>query len=301
MQLKNHPAESFDDASARFAELVGAEDNEIIHPASHSRFWSHGAKTARAVLYLHGYTDSTQQFEALGESFFQCGYNVVAPRLPHHGYRDRMSTAHGALTIDELQRWANDAVDLALGLGEKLTVLGLSLGGVMATWVAQSRAEVDQALLLAPAYGTKAIPPRLTRPLARLVHHLPNLFIWWDPRVRAETGIEYAYPRFATRTLAQLFSFSSEMLQTARERPPVARTVWMITNENDFAVSNALCDTFVAAWRKHNSNQIFTYQFPRALGLPHDLLDPIDAAVKPDLVYPRLIEIVQQAQATLAQ
>jgi alpha-beta hydrolase superfamily lysophospholipase len=293
MPLKNHPAATFEDATARFQQLVAAEDSEIIHPASHSRLWSHGAKTARAVLYLHGYTDSTQQFHALGELLFQRGYNVFAPRLPHHGYRDRLSTAHGDLTIAELQTWANDAVDLVLGLGERVSVMGLSLGGVMATWVAETRADVTQVLLLAPAYGTKTIPPRLTRPLARLVYRLPNLFLWWDPRVRAETGIEYAYPRFATRTLAQLFLFGSELLDTARHRPPAARAVWMITNENDFAVSNALCREFVAAWRAHSTARIFTYQFSRALGLPHDLLDPIDAAVKPDVVYPRLLEMIQ--------
>lgn len=295
MGLKNQPAVTYDQAAARFEQIIAAEDSEIIHPASHSRLWSHDAKTTRAVLYLHGYTDSTQQFQALGELLFQHGYNVFAPRLPHHGYRDRMSADHGALSIEELQTWANDAVDLALGLGGKLSVIGLSLGGVMATWVAETRPDVDQVIILAPAYGTKAIPSRMTRSTAWLVSRLPNLFIWWDPRVRAETGIEYAYPRFATRTLAQLFYFSSEMLETARRRPPVARAVWMVTNANDFAVNNSLCDAFVKAWRMLNPLQISAYEFPRALGLPHDLLDPIDPAVKPDIVYPRLIEFVQQA------
>lgn len=293
MPSKNNPAANYADAAARFEQIIAAEDSQIIHPVSHSRLWARGEKTAHAVLYLHGYTDSVQQFADFGALLFERGYNVLAPRLPHHGYRDRLSTAHGSLTIPELQTWANDAVDLALGLGETVTVMGLSLGGVMATWVAQTRAEVAQVMLLAPAYGTKAIPPRLTRPVAQLVNRLPNLFLWWDPRVRAETGIEYAYPRFATRTLAQLFLFSSTLLNVARTNPPAARAVWMITNENDFAVSNTLCAEFVTAWRAHAPQQISTYQFPRALGLPHDLLDPIDAAVKPDVVYPRLLEIVE--------
>jgi pimeloyl-ACP methyl ester carboxylesterase len=215
------------------------------------------------------------------------------PRLPHHGYRDRLSTAHGKLTIDELRQWTNDAVDAALGLGERLTVMGLSLGGVLATWVAEQRAEVDCVLILAPAYGTRVIPLRATRAAARVMGRLPNLLIWWDPRVRAETGIEYAYPRFATHVLAQLYDFSGDLLAHARANPPAARRVWMITNANDFAVSNSICDAFVAAWRSHNPPQIQTYQFPKNLRLPHDFLDPIDSAVQPDVVFPRLLEIIQ--------
>ncbi|MBI4671234.1 MAG: alpha/beta hydrolase [Chloroflexi bacterium] len=291
--LQTQPSSTYADAAARIARFVADEDDALIHPASHTKFWTHGEKTARAVLYLQGYTDSTEQFRALGDLLHQRGYNVFAPRLLYHGYRDRMTREHGKLTAPELIQWANDAVNTAHGLGEKLTVVGLSLGGVMATWLAQNRADVERVLIVAPAYGTKAIPPRATRTAARVVQRLPNMFIWWDPRVRAATGIEYAYPRFATHTLAQLFLLGSEMLNAARQRPPAAGAVWMITNANDFAVSNALCAEFVAAWRKHNANQIFTYQFPRELGLPHDLLDPIDATVKPELVYPRLIEMVQ--------
>ncbi len=299
--MKNNPPLAFDAARARIEKIIAAEDAQIIHPASHTRLWSHAKKTARAILYFHGYTDSAQQFQALGELFFQRGYNVFVPRAPQHGYRDRLSTAHGALTIAELQTWANDALDLALGLGEKITVMGLSMGGVLATWVAQQRAEVDTVVILAAAYGVKAIPPRATRAAARLVKRLPNQFIWWDPRVRAETGIAYAYPRFATHTLARLFLFSAELLQYARNHPPAARRVWMVTNANDFAVNNALCRQFANAWRAHGTDQIRTYEFPRALGLPHDLLDPIDAAVKPDAVYPQLIKIVEQDTITLQQ
>lgn len=293
----NNPTRTFDEARARVAKIIAAEDDKIIHPASHSRLWTRDKKTPRAVVCLHGYTDSTQQFAALGELLFQRGYNVFAPRMPQHGYRDRLSRAHGALTIAELKTWASDAVDIASGLGDKISVIGLSLGGVMTTWLAETRADVFQAIMVAPAYGVKVIPPRATRAAAWTVDHLPNLFVWWDPRARAETGIEYAYPRFATRTLARLFLFSDELLKQARRQPPAARGVWMVTNANDFAVNNALCDVFVAAWRKHSAARIFTYQFPRALGLPHDLLDPIDAAVKPDVVYPRLLELVAAADA----
>jgi carboxylesterase len=288
------PAASFDAAAARVNQSIAAEDDALIHPLSHTKFWSHGARTGRAILYLHGYTDSTHQFAALGDLLYGRGYNVFAPRLPYHGYRDRMTPDHRKLTAPELIEWASAAVDTALGLGERLTVIGLSLGGVLATWVAEQRVGVDRVLIVSPAYGTSAIPLPVTRHAARLVNRLPNLFVWWDPRVRAETGFEYAYPRFATRTLAQAFLLGGELLAQARAHPPAVRAIWMVTNANDFAVNNTICDAFVAAWRKHNTNQIYDYQFPRALGLPHDIMDPREASAHPEIVYPRLIELVEQ-------
>lgn len=292
-EFNTQPTATFDAACAQIAELQ-ARDDETIHPASHTRLWSHAAKTPRAILYLHGYTDSVQQFARLGDMFFERGSNVYAPRLPHHGHKERMTAAHAELSAAEMLEWANRAVDAARGLGEELVVMGLSLGGVLATWVAEHRADVQRVLIIAPAYGTSVIPPRLTHPTARVFRRLPNLFLWWDPRIREQAGFEYTYPRFSTHTLARAFLLSDEMLQRARKQPPAARAVWMITNANDFAVSNAMCDFFVAAWRAHNTNQVFTYQYPRALGIPHDILDAADPLVKPEIVYPPLVEMVEQ-------
>ncbi len=287
-----HPARSFDDAVSRIRALQ-AQDDDAIHPSSQTKFWSHGDAARDAVLYLHGYTDSVQQFAPFAEILFERGFNVFAPRLPHHGYKDRLTHAHGKLTAPQLMEWTSTMTDTARGLGNTLTVIGLSLGGVLATWVAQFRGDVERVLIVAPAHGTSLIPPRFTRPAARLFQRLPNFFMWWDPRVREQAGFEYTYPRFATHTLSHLFLFGHELLHAAREHPPAAHSVWMITNENDFAVSNVLCQSFVEAWRSHGTNQVHTYQFPRALGIPHDLFDPADPLVKPEFVYPPLLEIIE--------
>ena len=298
LELLSKPTTTFSEASARVQELQ-AQDDETIHRVSATRLWSHGKQTARAVLYLHGYTDSVQQFSGLGDMLFAQGFNVFAPRLPHHGHIDRMHHAHGELTIEEMLVWTNKVTDIARGFGEALTVMGLSLGGVLATWVAEQRADVERVLIVAPAYGTSAIPSRFTHAAAHLVKRLPNFFMWWDPRVREHAGFEYTYPRFSTHTLAHAFLLSNELLAQARRQPPASRAVWMITNANDFAVSNKLCEQFVAAWRAHNPNQIFTYEYPRELGIPHDIMDSADPLVKPEVVYPPLMKIVENKASTL--
>lgn len=293
LSLPSHPAQSFDDAVARIAQLQ-AQDNDTIHPKSQTQFLSHGHKTPRAILLLHGYTDSVHQYDVLSGLLFAQGSNVFVPRVPHHGYRDRMSDAHSTLTATQLVEWANSVTDMAVGLGDTLTVIGLSMGGVLATWVAEQRADVERVLIVSPAYGAHVLPRNITVPAAQLLKRLPNFFVWWDTALKEKQGFDYSYPRYATRTLANLFVLGSELLQHARVKPPAAREVWMITNANDESVSNILCAEFVTAWRAHSPKQIHTYEYPRALGIPHDIMDVNDPAVKPVSVFPPLLEIVQQ-------
>lgn len=291
-------APSYADAVAGIAALQ-QRDDAAIHPASVTRFLTHGERTPRAVLYLHGYTDSTQQFAPLGEQLYQRGYNVLAPRLPHHGYRDRLTDAHANLTAREVLDWANQLADLARGLGERLSVIGLSLGGVLTTWLAQHRADLDQAIIVAPAYGASFIPAGLTPHVARLALVLPNLFIWWDPRTREKQGHTYTYPRFATRPLAHVFQLSAGLIAEARRTPPRAGSTWMVTNANDSAVNNALCRAMVAAWQAHHTGRVHAHEIPRHHGIPHDCIDPNEEGAQPALVFPLLINLVEKDQVFL--
>src|SRR5829696_3752629 len=117
----SHPAQSFDDALRRVKQFQ-AQDTDLIHPKSQTLFLSHGRKTPRAILLLHGYTDSVHQYDVLSKLLFDAGHNVFIPRLPHHGYLDRLSAHHSTLTADELIEWVNTVTDIAVGLGDTLTV-----------------------------------------------------------------------------------------------------------------------------------------------------------------------------------
>lgn len=291
-QPQPNPTRTYEEAAARIAAIQG-KDGPKVHPLSRTRFWTHGSRTRRALLYLHGYTDSTQQFNDLGAQLFQRGWNVFAPRLPHHGYINRLDCDHCLLTARSLVEWTSEATDAALGLGDELTVMGLSLGGVLATWVAQYRHQVKRVLIISPAYGNAYIPAAATPALARAVLRLPNWFVWWNLRAREAAGHAYSYPRLATHTMANVFLLSAELLTVARRTRPAVREVWMITNANDRAVHNGICRRFVAAWRAHGEGAISTFEFPRELGMPHDLMDPAEVGARPEVVFPKLIEILE--------
>jgi hypothetical protein len=46
-----------------------ALDGPNVNPACRTRVYTHGARTERALLLLHGFTNCPQQFDALGTRF----------------------------------------------------------------------------------------------------------------------------------------------------------------------------------------------------------------------------------------
>jgi alpha-beta hydrolase superfamily lysophospholipase len=106
-----HPAAGYAEALERMAALL-ARDGPQVHPLGRTLFLTHGAAARRVVVWLHGYTDSPKQFARLAQMCFDRGWNVLAPRMPRHGLRDRMTTETARLTAAELARSADEAVDI---------------------------------------------------------------------------------------------------------------------------------------------------------------------------------------------
>lgn len=134
-----------------------------------TRLLSHGGRRPRSVLLLHGYTHSPAQLDGLAARFFARGYNVVVPRAPGHGLTD--PDGHATVTAGGLRGYAADALDTAAALGEETGVVGVSGGGVLATWLAAHRPDaVRRLLVLAPLYAPHPgqLPAALRAPMRLL-------------------------------------------------------------------------------------------------------------------------------------
>jgi carboxylesterase len=285
------PARSYAEACERFEALLRV-DTEAIDPLSRSRLITPGQRTTRAIVFLHGLSNSPQQFLSLAERFVARGYSVLMPRIPYHGYLDRMTTDHAQLRVRELVDTTAWAVDLAAGLADEVTVCGLSLGGVLTIWAAQYRA-IAMAAPIAPALGLPILPVAATRVVVGALGRLPNRFLWWDPRSKQDlAGPPYAYPRFSTRALAETHRLAFALMDAAQHAPPRARAVCVISNAADLAVSNAASALLVRRWRAAGATTVQHYQFSRAWRLLHDLIDPLQPGARPDLVYPILEELI---------
>jgi carboxylesterase len=101
----------------------------------------------RGVLLLHGFGDSPQSLRYLGALLHAAGYTVHAPLLPGHG---RSPAAFAAANADEYHAAACRSLTELCAVTDWLGIVGLSMGGALATTLAQEAPNVRVLALLAP-------------------------------------------------------------------------------------------------------------------------------------------------------
>ncbi len=288
-----HPAASYDEG-VRLVEYLRVADSPAIAPECRTKLLTHGARTARVVVLLHGLTNCPAQCDSLARLLYAGGANVFIPRLPHHGFADHMTDELARVQATELAAFTDRAIDAACGLGDSVTVAGLSIGGVMAAWAGQERADVDRAVVIAPMIGWARAPgPVRTAALTRAGSMLPNRFVWWDDQRKQDLpGPQHVYPRFSSRSVAATMLLGCAVMAEARQRPPACRSVVMITVGGDIAADNSAAVALVRMWRAHLAPHVLTYEFPAALHLNHDVVDPEQVGGNPALTYPVLVSFI---------
>src|SRR5712692_1921988 len=150
-------------------------DGPNVNPACHTRLYTHGRRTERALVLLHGFTNCPRQFDDLGRQFFEADWNVLIPRYPRHGYSDRLNTAMAQLRAEDLMAVADRSTLAAAGLGERVTVAGLSLGGILTGYVAEMH-DLERAVLIAPMFGLRPIPGPVLTAVGVAAQMLPNFY-----------------------------------------------------------------------------------------------------------------------------
>lgn len=277
-----NPSRSYRDAIARADELI-AKDRAIAAPGGESILLIHGATTPRAIVLFHGFTDSPKQFEALADSLFKRGDNVLVPRLPHHAERGHDVGELAKLTAPELCRLADAAVDVAAGLGDSVVVMGLSVGGTLAAWAAEHRREVRRAVVIAPAFEMGRVPSMLERPIVNLGSHIPN----WTRRAATDSERPDRDPGFATHGLAQVLRLGMAVRRDAERFQPTHAEVLFLVNASDRTVKTGPVLDLARLWNSRNV-AVSVYEFPDSLALPHNIVDPIQGRANAGAVYPTL-------------
>ncbi len=292
LNFQYFPTETYAQATRRIEELQ-SRDSEDIPSVSQTIFMTQGGRTDWVVVWFHGYTSSPFQFKQLGEICHQLGANVLIPRVPYHGQLDPYTNETRHLTARKMRQCVNEAIDIATGLGEKISIGGLSMGGVMTIWAAQFRTEVDVAVPISPALGFEIIPGTLTPLAAELFRFLPNLDRWWDKNnPTADPTRPHTHARISTRALANILWLGLHARRQACKKPPAARQIRMVLNENDHVVNNQYILSMMDLW-KNKSKSVHTYSFNDTHSLPHDIVDPTNPKQNIELVYPVLINQIQ--------
>lgn len=289
-----HPAADYAEAMAQLAALQ-ALDTAEVNPQCGTQALTHGHTTERAIVLVHGMTNCPRQYRQLAPLFFERGYNVLIPRMPANGLLDRNTTALARLTTAELQRFGNGVVDIARGLGAHVTVAGISAGGTLVAWLAQTRSDVDAAVLIAPLFGLLPDLPILNDPanfaITRLLALTPNIMTQRMSPFKG--GPPQSYRGFATHGLARVMEIGRQVYRAARTQRPAAGSILLMLNPADPAVNGSLSRTVLQRWQRQRAHASL-YTFDPARKLIHDVIDPEQVEQQCDYTYPILLEQITQ-------
>lgn len=245
---------------------------------------TYGQRSRRATIFFHGMSSAPRQFAELAAYAHRSGDNVLVPRLPWHGCRDRASSELGRLRGDDLVACAEKSLAIAHGLGEKVRVVGFSLGGLLAVWVAKHHV-ISQVIAIAPMLGVWGIPYSLTRTFASALRRLPNLLIWWDIVRREDLMPRHGYPKFSTHGVAEALIMADDLLEIANRNSPRSPVVFVI-NDGETAVNNWTIRHLVEIWS--GKSGIVQHYRIEGIGPSHDIIEPLRDSSHIDKSYPLL-------------
>lgn len=117
---------------------------------------------SHGVLLLHGFTGMPPELRLMAEALHLEGYTVLCPRLAGHGTSPENMAHTGA------EDWYDSAVDgyaILSGLVQRISVVGHSMGALLALRLAAEKRVESVVALAAPLFidegrGMKYLPPR---------------------------------------------------------------------------------------------------------------------------------------------
>jgi pimeloyl-ACP methyl ester carboxylesterase len=233
---------------------------------------------------------SPAQFERLARDLFERGHNVLVPRLPRHGHADPLSTALERLHAEDLYEAASESVATARELGDRVTVAGFSLGGLLTAWVAQHCA-VERCVPIAPFFGVSWIPNRFMGTIARGLLRVPNQFHWWNPILRERRLPENGYPRYATHAIAHSYLIARSLLNEARTTYPIAQHVTIVANAAEVAVNNYAIRRLYRSWHRQRPDAV-ELSILTGLPLSHDIVSPLRRWRLANRAHPHLLHAI---------
>jgi esterase/lipase len=272
---------SFADAVSLVARRQAADDSVVV-TGGRSLLLTHGVRTPRVFVLLHGFTDLPEQFAVVGQHLFAAGDNVYIPRLPRHGARRAPMRSLGRISAEELARFGDSCVTIASGLGDSIIVVGLSAGGVVAASVAQSHAEVRRAVLIAPAIAAGVLSDDAAHGLVLVASRLPEI-------TRTNAPIDSTRGDYVqgitTHGLAQVLRLGQAVRETSAAREPAAKNMSFLLNEADHTVSEQAAMDLAQNWSAHGA-RVTIHRFPASVALPHNVMESDTRGGNVALVYP---------------
>lgn len=157
------------------------------------------------VLLIHGYTGSPQGLRPWGEFLAKEGFTVMGPRLPGHG------TDLQDLARSGWQDWVGEVEMSLRGLRERcenIFVAGLSFGGALGLYLAQTQPDVVKGIITVNA-SVYTDDPRAK--LAPLLGKLPLFLKGLGNDVADPSQTELCYPKISTKATVHVLQLMAKV------------------------------------------------------------------------------------------
>lgn len=267
------PAADREAALAKLAELEALDDQ--LPEVTRTQLFEPDEPTGLTVVVWHGFTNAPVQFVPIAEQLRAARYRVLLPRMPHHGLADVLNRDLLNLSPDELVAHVNLCLDIASGLGNRVWVVGLSAGGVLAAWAAATRPEVSRAVLAAPLVAPSGFPMPAVRLCVRFPRLVPRYYLWWDAKAKADLGHSpHAYPGFPLPGVMPFLNLSENLFDGSVRVQHQLQRVVVVTNPNDDAVRSDAAAAFGRSVFGSSADYYGEAHVDPALNWTHDFVDP---------------------------
>lgn len=198
-----------------------AQEIESVMPAQYTA--QKPERPVRAVLLVHGFTDSPAYMTDVARALAEKGFLVRTLLLPGHG--SRPADLH-TVTLEAWQACVKQQTGILLREVDEVWLGGLSMGGNLVTLQALDDTRVAGLLLFAPAFDTQERFVSLA-PLARYVTD-------WAI-TKPSTGNPMRYDAFSMNGVAQYYR-SAQRVQNALRDTPYAKPTLILISEHDNTV-----------------------------------------------------------------
>jgi carboxylesterase len=192
----------------------------------------------RGALVLHGFTGNPQSMRGLAFALADAGFTVEMPLLPGHG------TDISDMVETRWEDWsaaAETAYTELAARSDAVVVVGLSMGGTLAVWLAERHPEIA---------GLAVVNPLLSPPDEATVSFIEAMIEGGDEvapgigsDIAMEGAVESAYPGLPLRAVLSLFAAATDV---DAELESVTCPVLVFTSLQDHVVDPRSSELLVA-------------------------------------------------------
>lgn len=176
---------------------------QVVRPGCHPRKLEHGKRSKKAIVLVHGLTDSPYYLLAIAEYFHQnLGYNVYLPLLQGHGLKHPGGMAQVSLAV-----WKENvrfALQAAAENSDIVSIGGFSTGGALSVYLAFAEQQVTgEIYLFSAALGIYGGPMALFSGMLEFFLRMPVVRLMRNTRPLTGRHL-YRYDRVPLNSAGEL-------------------------------------------------------------------------------------------------